>query len=212
MANLNQLYEAILAGNLNLSVSTTQEAITEGINPQEVINEYMVKAMEEVGDRFESGKVYVPNLLMSARAMKGSLDLLKPLLKSDGSQSAGKVVIGTVKGDLHDIGKNLVASMLEGCGFEVINLGVDVSSERFIEAVKEHNADVICMSALLTTTMIYMKEVIEAVEAAGLKDKVKVMIGGAPLNQSFANQIGADGYSDNANSAVQMAKMLIAAN
>lgn len=212
MANLNQLYEAILTGNLNLSVSTTQEAIAEGVNPQEVINEYMVKAMEEIGARFESGKAFVPNLLMSARAMKGSLDLLKPLLKSDGSQSAGKVVIGTVKGDLHDIGKNLVASMLEGCGFEVINLGVDVSSEKFIEAVKEHNADIICMSALLTTTMIYMKEVIAAIEAAGLKEKVKVMIGGAPLNQSFATQIGADGYSDNANSAVQLAKMLITAN
>ena len=212
MSNLNNLYEAILTGNLNLSISTTQEAIAEGVNPQEVINEYMVKAMEEIGARFESGKAFVPNLLMSARAMKGSLDLLKPLLKTDGSQSAGKVVIGTVKGDLHDIGKNLVASMLEGCGFEVINLGVDVSSEKFIEAVKEHNADVICMSALLTTTMIYMKEVIVAVEAAGLKDKVKIMIGGAPLSQSFANQIGANGYSDNANSAVQLAKMLIAAN
>lgn len=212
MSNLNNLYEAILTGNLNLSISTTQEAIAEGVNPQEVINEYMVKAMEEIGARFESGKAFVPNLLMSARAMKGSLDLLKPLLKTDGSQSAGKVVIGTVKGDLHDIGKNLVASMLEGCGFEVINLGVDVSSEKFIEAVKEHNADVICMSALLTTTMNYMKEVIAAVEAAGLKDKVKIMIGGAPLSQSFANQIGANGYSDNANSAVQLAKMLIAAN
>lgn len=212
MSNLNNLYEAILTGNLNLSISTTQEAIAEGVNPQEVINEYMVKAMEEIGARFESGKAFVPNLLMSARAMKGSLDLLKPLLKTYGSQSAGKVVIGTVKGDLHDIGKNLVASMLEGCGFEVINLGVDVSSEKFIEAVKEHNADVICMSALLTTTMNYMKEVIAAVEAAGLKDKVKIMIGGAPLSQSFANQIGANGYSDNANSAVQLAKMLIAAN
>jgi corrinoid protein of di/trimethylamine methyltransferase len=212
MANLDELYEAILTGNLNLSVSTTQDAIAEGINPQRIINDYMVKAMEEIGARFESGKAFVPNLLMSARAMKGSLELLKPLLKSDGSQSAGKVVIGTVKGDLHDIGKNLVASMLEGCGFEVINLGVDVSSEKFIEAVKEHNADVICMSALLTTTMNYMKEVVAAVEAAGLKDKVKIMIGGAPLSQSFADQIGASGYSDNANSAVQLAKMLIAAN
>ena len=212
MANLDGLYEAILTGNLNLSVSTTRDAIAEGINPQRIINDYMVKAMEEIGARFESGKAFVPNLLMSARAMKGSLDLLKPLLKSDGSQSAGKVVIGTVKGDLHDIGKNLVASMLEGCGFEVINLGVDVSSERFIEAVKEHNADVICMSALLTTTMNYMKEVVAALEAAGLKDKVKIMIGGAPLSQSFADQIGANGYSDNANSAVQLAKMLIAAN
>jgi methanogenic corrinoid protein MtbC1 len=154
MANLNQLYDAILTGNLNLSASTTQEAIAEGLNPQTVINDYMVKAMEEMGARFESGKAFVPNLLMSARAMKGSLELLKPLLKTDGSESAGKVVIGTVKGDLHDIGKNLVASMLEGCGFEVINLGVDVSSEKFVEAIKEHNADVICMSALLTTTML----------------------------------------------------------
>lgn len=212
MANLEQLYDAILTGNLNLSVSTTQEAIAEGLNPQLVINDYMVKAMEEMGARFESGKAFVPNLLMSARAMKGSLDLLKPLLKSDGSQSAGKVIIGTVKGDLHDIGKNLVASMLEGCGFEVINLGVDVSSDKFVEAIKEHNADIVCMSALLTTTMNYMKEVVAAIDAAGLKGKVKVMIGGAPLSQSFANQIGASGYSDNANSAVQLAKALIAQN
>lgn len=212
MSDLNNLYEAILAGNLNLAVSTTHEAIEEGIAPQEIINGYMIKGMEEIGLRFEDGKAFVPNLLMSARAMKGSLDILKPLLKSDGSQSAGKVVIGTVKGDLHDIGKNLVASMLEGCGFEVINLGVDVSSDKFIEAIKEHNADIICMSALLTTTMVYMKEVIAAVEAAGLKDKVKIMIGGAPLNQAFADQIGANGYSDNANSAVQLAKKLIASN
>lgn len=212
MANLQLLYDAILTGNLNQSVSTTQEAIGEGINAQSIINDYMVKAMEEMGSRFESGKAFVPNLLMSARAMKGSLELLKPLLKSEGGISAGKVVIGTVKGDLHDIGKNLVASMLEGCGFEVINLGVDINSDKFVEAVKEHNANIVCMSALLTTTMTYMKEVIIALEAAGLKDKVKVMIGGAPLSQAFADQIGADGYSDNANSAVQLAKALIAAN
>jgi corrinoid protein of di/trimethylamine methyltransferase len=212
MANLQLIYDAILTGNLNQSVATTQEAISEGINAQSIINDYMVKAMEEMGARFESGKAFVPNLLMSARAMKGSLELLKPLLKSEGGKSAGKVVIGTVKGDLHDIGKNLVASMLEGCGFEVINLGVDINSDKFVEAVKEHNADIVCMSALLTTTMTYMKEVIAALENAGLKNKVKVMIGGAPLSQSFADQIGADGYSDNANSAVQLAKSLIAAN
>ena len=212
MANLQLLYDAILTGNLNQSVSTTQEAINEGINAQSIINDYMVKAMEEMGSRFESGKAFVPNLLMSARAMKGSLELLKPLLKSEGGISAGRVVIGTVKGDLHDIGKNLVASMLEGCGFEVINLGVDINSDKFVEAVKEHNANIVCMSALLTTTMTYMKEVIAALEAAGLKNKVKVMIGGAPLSQAFADQIGADGYSDNANSAVQLAKALIAAN
>jgi len=212
MVNLQLLYDAILSGNLNQSVSTTQEAIDEGINAQSIINNYMVKAMEEIGLRFESGKAFVPNLLMSARAMKGSLELLKPLLKSEGGVSAGKVVIGTVKGDLHDIGKNLVASMLEGCGFEVINLGVDITSDKFVEAVKEHNANIVCMSALLTTTMPYMKEVIVALESAGLKDKVKVMIGGAPLSQAFADQIGANGYSNNANSAVQLAKALIASN
>jgi corrinoid protein of di/trimethylamine methyltransferase len=212
MSDLNNLYDAVLTGNLNLAVSTTQEAIAEGIAPQEIINGYMIKAMEEMGARFESGKAFVPNLLMAARAMKGSLDLLKPLLKGDTSASMGKVVIGTVKGDLHDIGKNLVASMMEGCGFEVINLGVDVSSDKFVEAVKEHNADIICMSALLTTTMNYMKEVVAAVEAAGLKDKVKIMVGGAPLSNSFASQIGADGYSDNANSAVQKAKELMSVN
>jgi len=212
MADLNILYESILSGKLEPAVAITVEAIEEGLDPQIIINDFMIKAMEEIGARFECGKAYVPNLLMSARAMKGSLDLLKPLLKGDTSSSMGKVVIGTVKGDLHDIGKNIVASMLEGCGFEVINLGVDVTSEQFVEAVKVHNADIICMSALLTTTMIYMKEVVEAIEAAGLKNKVKIMIGGAPVSQSFALKIGATGFSDNANSAVQKAKELMAAN
>jgi len=209
MTDLNVLYESIVNGKLETAVAITNEAIAEGINPQEIINDYMIKGMEEMGQRFQDGRAYVPNLLMSARAMKGSLDLLKPLLKGDTSSSMGKVVIGTVKGDLHDIGKNLVASMLEGCGFEVINLGVDVSSEKFVEAVKEHQADIICMSALLTTTMNYMKEVVTAVENAGLKNQVKIMVGGAPLSKTFANQIGADGYSDNANSAVQTAKELM---
>ena len=169
----------------------------------------MVKGMEEIGARFEAGKAFVPNLLMSARAMKGCLELLKPLLKGDNSTSAGRVVIGTVKGDLHDIGKNLVASMLEGCGFEVINLGVDVSSDKFIDAAKANHADIICMSALLTTTMNYMKEVIAAVKASGLRDQVKVMVGGAPLNNDFAVAIGADGYSSNANDAVALARRLV---
>ena len=212
MADLSILYESIVSGKLEPAVAVTLEAIAEGINPQLIINDYMVKAMEEIGARFECGKAYVPNLLMSARAMKGSLEILKPLLKGDTSSSMGKVVIGTVKGDLHDIGKNIVASMLEGCGFEVINLGVDVTSEKFIEAIKEHNADIICMSALLTTTMTYMKEVVDAIEAAGLKDKVKIMIGGAPVSQSYATKIGVIGFSDNANSAVQKAKELMASN
>ena len=146
MADLSILYESIVSGKLEPAVAVTLEAIADGIHPQVIINDYMVKAMEEIGARFESGKAYVPNLLMSARAMKGSLDILKPLLKGDTSGSMGKVVIGTVKGDLHDIGKNIVASMLEGCGFEVINLGVDVTSDKFVEAIIEHNADIVCMS------------------------------------------------------------------
>lgn len=210
MVDLKNLYDAILAGNLKLAVETTQEAIVENKDPQEVINQYMVKAMEEIGARFEAGKAFVPNLLMSARAMKGSLDLLKPIMENTAAKPMGKVVIGTVKGDLHDIGKNLVASMLEGCGFEVINLGVDVPSERFVNAIQENKPDLLCMSALLTTTMNYMKEVIEAVQKAGLRQQVKIMVGGAPVNDMFALQIGADGYSANANAAVALARDLIA--
>lgn len=168
--------------------------------------------MEEIGSRFEAGKVFVPNLLMSARAMRGALDVLKPLMQGQVDSYIGKIVIGTVKGDLHDIGKNLVASMFEGCGFEVINLGVDVSSDKFISAALENKADIICMSALLTTTMNYMKEVVAAVEASELKGKVKIMVGGAPVNDAFAKAIGADAYTSNANAAVVMAKKLIAAN
>ena len=171
----------------------------------------MIKAMEEVGQRFQRGEAFVPNLLMAARAMKGSLDILKPLMKGDASTTLGKVVIGTVKGDLHDIGKNLVASMLEGCGFEVINLGVDVPSDKFIAAIKENNADILCLSALLTTTMNYMKDVIEALKADGLRDQVKVMVGGAPVTAMFAEQVGADGYSEDASEAVALARRLVSA-
>ena len=209
MTDLNLLYEAILGGKLESAVEITQQAINENIEPSEIINGYMVKAMEEIGSRFERSEVFVPHLLMSARAMKGSLELLKPLLKGDKSASAGKVVIGTVKGDLHDIGKNLVASMLEGCGFEVINLGVDVSSDKFIETARDNDANIICMSALLTTTMNYMKEVIVALEQAQMKGKVKVMVGGAPITDGFAKSIGADGYSSNANGAVSLARSLM---
>jgi methylmalonyl-CoA mutase cobalamin-binding domain/chain len=165
--------------------------------------------MEAIGARFESGQVFVPNLLMSARAMRGALDILKPLMQGQVNSYIGRIVIGTVKGDLHDIGKNLVASMFEGCGFEVINLGVDVSSDKFISAALENKADIICMSALLTTTMNYMKEVIDALETSGLRGKVKVMVGGAPVSDAFAKSIGADAYTSNANAAVIMAKKLI---
>ena len=211
MADLDKLYEAILAGKLNIAKELTNEAIAENIDPHLIINNYMSRAMEGIGKRFEEGKAFVPELLMAARAMKGALDLLKPQLKGAASYSLGKVVIGTVKGDLHDIGKNLVASMLEGCGFEVINLGTDISSEKFINALKENQAQILCLSALLTTTMNYMQEVIKALEENGLRSQVKVMVGGAPVSESFARQIGADGYSDNANAAVTLAKSLLSA-
>lgn len=206
---LQPLYEAIVAGKLEPAVEVTRQAIAEGVAPQMIINNYMIKAMGEVGQRFQDGKAFVPQLLMAGRAMKGALELLKPLLAGSASTTIGKIVIGTVKGDLHDIGKNLVASMLEGCGFEVINIGIDVTCDKFVEAVKENHADILCMSALLTTTMTYMKEVIQALEEAGIRNQVKVMIGGALVSQGFADEIGADGYSDNVNTAVAVAKELI---
>lgn len=210
MATLTDLHNAIVDGNLELAISTTKEALQENIDPQILISDYLIKGMEEIGARFESGKAYVPNLLMSARAMKGALELLKPYMENSHEiVTLGKVVIGTVKGDLHDIGKNLVCSMLEGCGFEVINLGVDVSDEKFVQATREYKANIVCMSALLTTTMVYMKEVIKAFENAGIRNEVKIMVGGAPLSEKFALEIGADGYSDNANAAVALARRLL---
>lgn len=210
MENLNQLYEAIIKGNLPKATETTRLALEQKTDPQIIINEYMSKAMEEVGKRFEEGKAFVPELLMAARAMKGALELLKPLLAGNNLSRLGVVVIGTVKGDLHDIGKNLVASMLEGCGFEVINLGVDISSEKFIKSVIDNKADILCLSALLTTTMNYMGEIVNAFEDAGIRKQVKIMIGGAPITSGFAQEIRADGYSSNANAAVTLAKQLIA--
>ena len=203
------LFEAIVAGRADEAVSATRDALAAGAEPQAIVNEEMIAAMGEMGRRFEQGKAFVPQLLMAGRAMKAALEVLKPLMAEGGSQTAGKVVIGTVKGDLHDIGKNLVASMLEGNGFEVVNIGVDIDADTFVQAVKEHNPDILCLSALLTTTMEYMKVVIDALKTAGLRDKVKVMVGGAPVSQSFADTIGADGYGDNANAAVTTALSLI---
>lgn len=209
MENLKALYTAILKGQMEESIRLTEEAIAGNVPPKVIIDDYMTKAMEEVGRRFENHEAFVPELLLAGRAMKGALNVLKPLLSGKTASHMGKIVIGTVKGDLHDIGKNLVASMLEGCGFEVVNLGIDITSEKFIQAVKEHKADILCMSALLTTTMSYMKEVIEALEKEGMRECVKVMIGGAPVSETYARQIGADGYSDNANAAVTLAKSLM---
>ena len=204
-----RLFQAILDGKSDDAIAATQGAIAQNIAPQDLINRQMIRAMSEVGQRFQDGKAFVPQLLMAGRAMKAALEQLKPMMAGAASTSLGKVVIGTVKGDLHDIGKNLVASMLEGCGFEVVNIGIDVSADTFIKAVKDNQPDILCMSALLTTTMGYMKEVIDALEAAGIRDQVKVMVGGAPVTQGFADEIGADGYSDNANSAVTVAKQLL---
>ena len=206
---MSELKEAIYKGNMIKAKAEVQAALDGGADPQQIIDESMIPAMEAIGKDFAEGKAFVPNLLLSARAMKACLEILKPLMMAENSTILGTVVIGTVKGDLHDIGKNLVAAMLEGRGFKVVNLGADVSKERFIEAAKENNADIICLSALLTTTMGYMKEIVDAVREAGLS--VKIMVGGAPLNAEYAASIGADGYSSNANEAVALAKSLMGA-
>ena len=209
MAEFKDLKDFIVSGKLEDAKTLVNEAIASGVVAEDIINHYLIKGMEEIGLRFEEGRAFVPNLLLAARAMKGCLDILKPLLKDTSETSLGTLVIGTVKGDLHDIGKNLVASMLEGCGFEVINLGVDISDRQFVEAVRKYNPQIVCLSALLTTTMNYMKNVIDTLAAEELRDSVKVLIGGAPVNEEFAIKIGADGYSANANGAVVLAKRIL---
>ena len=207
--DLQELTDAIVAGNMNGAVALSKQAVDSGIEPKTIISEYLIKGMEIIGARFGEGKAFVPNLLMSARAMKGCLELLKPMMQGESGISYGKVVIGTVKGDLHDIGKNLVASMFEGSGFEVINLGINVDADKFVKAVIDNDADILSLSALLTTTMGYMKDVIKAVEEAGIRNNVKIMVGGAPLNEAFAREIGADVYTADANEAVILAKRLL---
>lgn len=205
--DMSDIFNAVFKGDLAKAKAGVQAALDAGASPQDIIYNEMIPAMEAIGADFGAGKVFVPNLLLAARAMKGALELLKPLMTSGQASALGTVVIGTVKGDLHDIGKNLVASMLEGCGFEVFNLGIDVPKEKFVAAVTEHNADILCLSALLTTTMGYMKDVIDAVRAGGLS--VKIMVGGAPVSAEYAAQVGADGFSANANEAVLLAKSLL---
>lgn len=211
MADLQALYTAVLEGNKNLAAETTREALDEGANPEELLQKYMIPAMDEVGRLFEENEYFVPELLISARAMKAALEYIRPKLAETGAKPVGKVVIGTVRGDLHDIGKNLVAAMLEGGGFEVIDLGVDVSPEKFIDAAREQGAQVIAMSALLTTTMPGMKSTVDALTNAGLKGSVRTMIGGAPVTQRYADDIGADAFSDNASGAVRIARQLVGA-
>ena len=209
MNQTSELFNAILAGRLEDAVNATQKSMSAEVDVHALISDEMIPAMQEVGRRFEQGQAFVPELLMAARAMKGALDIIKPHLSHGESYAVGRVVIGTVFGDLHDIGKNLVASMLEGCGFEVVNLGVNVPAERFVSAAQEHQADIVCLSALLTTTMVNMQQVIDSLQRAGLRDRVKVMVGGAPVTADFARQIGADAYSENANEAVAVARELL---
>jgi 5-methyltetrahydrofolate--homocysteine methyltransferase len=209
MVDLQTLYDAILEGNAPTARSEAQQALARGIDPQRLLDAAMIPAMDEVGRRFEANEYFVPELLIAARAMKGALELIRPLLAERGAEPAGRVAIGTVRGDLHDIGKNLVAAMLEGGGFEVIDLGVDVPPEKFVAAVQEREADIIAMSALLTTTMPGMKTTLEAIAQAGIRDRVKVMVGGAPVTQRFADEIGADAFSDNASGAVRVARALV---
>jgi corrinoid protein of di/trimethylamine methyltransferase len=211
MPELIKLTDAITNGDAKGAVAITKEALDENVDPQELVSKYMIPAMDEMGRRFETGDCFVPELLISARAMKAALELIRPLLAAKGAEPLGRVVIGTVKGDLHDIGKNLVASMLEGAGFAVADLGVDVPPEKFIAEIREKKAQLVALSTLLTTTMPNMKTIIEELSKAGVRGRVKVMVGGAPVTQRFADEIGADGYSDNANGAVNLARRLVTA-
>ena len=206
--SLPELQQAILEGEKASAVAAVQAALQSDLEPQAILNA-MIAAMDEVGRLFEEGEYFVPEMLIAARAMQACLDILNPHLADHAIEPVGRVVIGTVKGDLHDIGKNLVAVMLEGAGFKIINLGVDVPPEKFIEAIQTHHPHILALSALLTTTMPGMKTIIEAIQAAGLRDQVKIMVGGAPLNDGYARLIGADGYSPDASSAVKLAKTLI---
>jgi len=209
MVDLNDISEALQRGKADKLSELVKQALAEGIAPKNILEEGLIHGMSIIGKKFKKNEVYVPEVLIAARAMHAGMDILRPKLAETGVKNIGKVAIGTVKGDLHDIGKNLVKMMLEGAGFEVIDLGTDISSDKFVDAVKEHKPNIIGMSALLTTTMVNMVEVIKALDVAGLRDKVKIMVGGAPITQNYADQIGADGYSPDASSAVDKAKTFL---
>jgi corrinoid protein of di/trimethylamine methyltransferase len=208
---MSDLYQAILKGDARAASAAVHSALDHGAAPLDLLQTVMVPAMDEVGRAFECGDYFVPELLLAGRAMKAALEPLRPLLAAGAAEPAGRVVIGTVAGDLHDIGKNIVISMLEGAGFAVTDLGVDVSPQKFVNAVRAKQPDLLCLSALLTVTMPAMRTTIGALSAAGLRDQVRVMVGGAPVSQAFADEIGADGYSDNAAAAVTLARKLMGA-
>jgi len=206
---LEQISKAIIEGELDEIVDLTEDALDEDLSAQEILNEGLMAGMDYVGVEFKAGNMFVPEVLRSAKAMQNSMDILNPLLAESGAKRVGKVLLGTVKGDLHDIGKNLVGMMCEGAGFEVEDIGRDIAPDDFVQAVKKFNPDIVGMSALLTTTMRSMEHTIKALVEAGLRDKVKVMIGGAPVTQDFADKIGADGYASNAAAAADLAKEFV---
>lgn len=207
--SLESIYEAILNGDAKRTSAEVQAALDQNVKPESILYEACIPAMGEVGRLFEQGEKFVPEMLISARAMQTAVNLLKPHLSQESVKKVGKIVIGTVAGDLHDVGKNLVAMMLEGAGFEVIDLGTDVSPQQFVSAVQANEPELIGMSALLTTTMTSIGATIEALQEAGLRERVKVLIGGAPVTQDFATKVGADGFAPDAGSATRVAKSLV---
>ncbi|MGM0445890.1 MAG: corrinoid protein [Bacillota bacterium] len=209
MADYEQLAEAVIKGNMDSVVELTNEAVEEGIKPNEIIENGLIRGMNVVGKRFKAGDMFVPEVLMAAKAMKDGMNIVKPLLLEGEMSSKGKILLGTVSGDLHDIGKNLVGMMIESSGMEIINVGTDVSPEEFVEKIREHKPDVLAMSALLTTTMLSMQDTIEVLKEEGLRDSVKVVVGGAPVTQEFADKIGADGWAPDAASAKDLVYDLI---
>lgn len=209
MVELKELQEALFRGDVSKVKEITQRALQEKVGPKEILEQGLIKGMDVVGIKFKNNEIFLPEVLLASRAMYGGMELLQPKLIKSGVKAVGKVIIGTAKGDLHDIGKNLVAMMLRGGGFEVIDLGIDVSPEKFLKATQEHQPDIVGISALLTTTMIGMMDVITILKKAGLRNKIKVMVGGAPVTQEFADEIGAEGYAPDAASAVDKAKELL---
>lgn len=210
MGHVEELRQAVVDGQAPEAHAKATEAIAAGVSPEVLLNEGLIAAMKEVGGLYESGEIFVPEMLVAARAMDFALGVLSPHLVEQGTVSRGKVAIGTVQGDLHDIGKNLVAMMLKGSGYEIVDLGVDVSAEKFVQAIRD-GANVVAMSALLTTTMTYMQPTIEAIRQAGMRDQVRIIIGGAPITKAYADEIGADGYATDASHVVRLVEQVLAA-
>jgi 5-methyltetrahydrofolate--homocysteine methyltransferase len=209
MEIIKRILEELLDGEADKIELLTQEALKQGLSPETILKEGLIAGMNVIGEKFKQGELFVPEVLLAARAMQAGMNILKPRLVQTGVNPAGRIIIGTVKGDLHDIGKNLVAMMLEGAGFEIIDLGIDTAPERFIEEIKAKKPQILAMSALLTTTLPMMKTTIDLLKAQSLRDSVKVLVGGAPLSQRYADEIGADGYAPDAVSAVDKAKELL---